>query len=153
MSDFLSPVWSFMKYSIAFIAYGWTNPLAQDLFTQYIGASIIGAFLPSWVVSPVNSFIKAIPLIGIGVKWFENALKDDDLYYIPLENDIYRKIRWVKSSIKSIVPDSAIPKLLAGYFFTYVIGGICLALCIFFLDLNQIVEIGESVVSLIGGLF
>lgn len=142
----------FIKYSLAFIAYGWTNPFAQDLFTQYIGASIIGFFLPSRLVSPINNILKSIPVIGHVIRLFEGILDDDELYYIVLDEGLSRYIYRFKIFIKSSLPVSAVPRIIAGYFFTYVIGFIALALLLVFFDMGFIRSVAGYTIELIQGV-
>ncbi|KXA95753.1 hypothetical protein AKJ65_00820 [candidate division MSBL1 archaeon SCGC-AAA259E19] len=63
--------------------------------------------MPKFIVNPLNKFLLMIPLIGWGIGWFEEKLEGHERV------------------------QTAFPRLLAGYFFTYLIGGICLLLYFF----------------------
>jgi len=82
-----------------------TNFIFPDFGIQFIVALSIGLILPEKIINPINKFILKIP----GVKKFEELLSKN-------------------KKLKTIIP-----RIIAGYFFTYLIGGICLFVAYFVL--------------------
>ncbi|MEM7827014.1 MAG: hypothetical protein QXQ40_02200 [Candidatus Aenigmatarchaeota archaeon] len=77
-----------------------TNFLIPDFGLQLIISLAIGMLLPERIVNPINNFVIKLP----GVKRFENFLSKN------------KRLRTI------------IPRIIAGYFFTYLIGGIFLVI-------------------------
>lgn len=75
-----------------------SNPFIPDYGLQFIVALLIGLILPDCVVNPLDRLVKKVP----GVERFTNWLGKN------------KKIR------------TLIPRILAGYFFTYLIGWLLL---------------------------
>ena len=92
-----------MKNILLLIGLMFSNPVFPDFGIQFISAFIIGLLLPKIIINPINQIVLKIP----GVKKFEKILSKNE-------------------RIKTIIP-----RILAGYFFTYLIGGICLLLVYF----------------------
>jgi len=77
-----------------------SNPVFPDMGLQFLVSFSIGMLLPKKIINPINGFVLKVP----GVRKFESILS---------KNERLRTI---------------IPRILAGYFFTYLIGGICLVI-------------------------
>ena len=80
-----------------------SNPFVPDYGLQLAVAIVIGLILPEKIVNPLNEFVLLIP----GVKKFEKFLSKN-------------------KKLKTIIP-----RIFAGYFFTYVIAGISLVIAYF----------------------
>lgn len=107
-----------IKNILLFIGIGFTNPVVPDGGSQFLAAVIIGTVVPKMMVSPLHCFLLKIPLIGLGVQKFEQKLENANKFEIPFSD---REIDLKRFK-------TAFPRLIAGYFFTYIIGGICLML-------------------------
>lgn len=77
-----------------------TNFFVPDFGLQFLVALTIGLILPQKIVEPIHKIIIKIP----GVKKFESVLSKN------------KRLQTI------------IPRIIAGYFFTYLIGAICLFL-------------------------
>lgn len=83
---------------LLFIGLLFSNPFIPDYGLQFIVALLIGLILPEAIVNPIDKLVRKIP----GVERFVNWLGKN------------KRIRTI------------IPRILAGYFFTYLIGWLLL---------------------------
>ncbi|MBU5678381.1 MAG: hypothetical protein KQA36_00610 [Candidatus Aenigmarchaeota archaeon] len=89
-----------LKEVLITIGLFFTNFFVPDFGSQFLVALGIGLILPEKVVEPIHKIILKIP----GVKKFESVLSKN------------KRLQTI------------IPRIIAGYFFTYLIGAICLLL-------------------------
>lgn len=89
-----------LKQVLLTIGLFFTNFFVPDFGLQFLTALAIGLILPEKVVEPIHKLIIRIP----GVKKFEKILSKN------------KRLQTI------------IPRIIAGYFFTYLIGAICLLL-------------------------
>jgi hypothetical protein len=94
-----------LKNTLIAIGLMFTNFVIPDFGIQFIVSIAIGLMLPEKIVDPINKLVLKIPW----VKVFEKALSKN-------------------KRLKTIIP-----RIIAGYFFTYLIGGICLFVAYFIL--------------------
>jgi len=94
-----------LKNILLTIGLMFTNFIVPDFGIQFIVALSIGLILPEKIINPIHKLILKIP----GVKNFEKFLSKN-------------------KRLKTIIP-----RIIAGYFFTYLIGSICLFLAYFVL--------------------
>ncbi|MEM7816378.1 MAG: hypothetical protein QXZ20_00525 [Candidatus Aenigmatarchaeota archaeon] len=92
-----------LKEILLTIGLFFTNFFIPDFGLQFLVAFIIGLILPERIVEPIHKIIVRIP----GVKKFESILSKN------------KRLQTI------------IPRIIAGYFFTYLIGAICLLLAYF----------------------
>jgi hypothetical protein len=94
-----------LKNTLIAIGLMFTNFVVPDFGIQFIVSTAIGLMLPEKIVDPINKLVLKIPW----VKVFEKTLSKN-------------------KRLKTIIP-----RIIAGYFFTYLIGGICLFVAYFIL--------------------
>ena len=94
-----------LKEVLLTIGLMFSNPFFPDFGLQFLVSLFIGMLLPEKIINPLNRVILKVP----GVKRFEDALK-------------------TRKRLQTIVP-----RIIAGYFFTYVIGWSCLGIVYFLL--------------------
>lgn len=80
-----------------------TNFFVPDFGLQFLVALAIGMILPERIVEPIHKIILKVP----GVRKFENILSKN------------KRLQTI------------IPRIIAGYFFTYLIGVVCLIIAYF----------------------
>jgi len=91
---------SILKTVLLTIGLMFSNPIFMDFGLQFLASLLIGLILPKIIINPINNIVLKIP----GVKAFEDFLSKND-------------------RLKTIVP-----RIIAGYLFTYIIGFVCLFL-------------------------
>ena len=89
-----------LKDILFLIGLMFSNPIFPDLGLQFLTSFLIGMLLPESVIEPIDAFVRKIP----GVEKFVEHLGKN------------KRIRTI------------IPRILAGYFFTYLVGYFCLLL-------------------------
>ncbi|MEM7826055.1 MAG: hypothetical protein QW451_00275 [Candidatus Aenigmatarchaeota archaeon] len=75
-----------------------SNPFIPDYGLQFLAALLIGLILPDSIVNPIDKLVRKVPGVERFVKWLGKNKR-----------------------IKTIIP-----RILAGYFFTYLIGWLLL---------------------------
>lgn len=93
------------KNILLLIGLMFSNPVFPDFGLQLITSLAIGLLLPAGLINAINKMILKIPI----VKWLNKKLK----------KDILKNHKTLKNLI---------PRIFAGYIFTYAIGFLCLAL-------------------------
>lgn len=89
-----------MKELLMLIGLMFSNPVFPDFGLQFLVSLIIGLLLPEVIINPIDKLVRKIP----GVEKFVKHLGKN------------KRLRTI------------IPRILTGYFFTYLIGWICLLL-------------------------
>jgi cellulose synthase/poly-beta-1,6-N-acetylglucosamine synthase-like glycosyltransferase len=87
-----------LRQILFFIGLMFSNPIIPDYGLQFLASLLIGLLLPSFIIDPIDKLVRKIP----GVERFVKLLGKN------------KRIRTI------------IPRILAGYFFTYLIGWIFL---------------------------
>jgi hypothetical protein len=94
-----------LREILLLIAFFFTSPFVPDFGLQLVVATLIGLVLPDWVVTPLDNLITKVP----GVTWFKRFLSRN------------RRLAQI------------IPRIIAGYVITYLIGWTSLLIALYLL--------------------